>query len=141
VAGLALPDIDRNSGQRRGPANRSGRLSGQGAAGRINRSWHVNQSIRLEPPTRIVLAIAGVAVLATLAAHAAPSCSAQPSAVPLHSTRTRAFVQPDGRSVTLNGVNVVAVWGPGGGAVMGPVGLSGDRPARLRQRAARPSLG
>jgi Cellulase (glycosyl hydrolase family 5) len=35
--------------------------------------------------------------------------------VPLHSTRTRAFVQPDGHDVTLNGVNVVAVWGPGAG--------------------------
>jgi Cellulase (glycosyl hydrolase family 5) len=41
--------------------------------------------------------------------------------VPLHSTRGQAFVRPDGRAVTLNGVNLVAVWGSG-------AGRSWDRP-------------
>src|SRR5690242_6741833 len=72
-------------------------------------------SLSLELPTRIVIAIAGVAVVATLVGSGAPSCSAPPSAVPLHSTRAHAFVRPDGHAVTLNGVNVVAVWGPGAG--------------------------
>lgn len=37
----------------------------------------------------------------------------------LHSTRTRAFVAPDGHPVTLNGLNVVPVWGPDGGRSWG----------------------
>jgi hypothetical protein len=51
--------------------------------------------------------------MATLAARAAPSCSATPAGVPLHSTRVQAFVRPDGRPVILDGLNVVPVWGAG----------------------------
>jgi Cellulase (glycosyl hydrolase family 5) len=61
------------------------------------------------------MALAGVAVVAAIAAHASPSCAARGAAAALHSTRTQAFVGPDGRPVILNGVNVIAVWGPGAG--------------------------
>lgn len=37
----------------------------------------------------------------------------------LHSTRTRAFVTPDGHPVILNGLNVVPVWGADGGRSWG----------------------
>lgn len=43
-----------------------------------------------------------------------PGCSAgRARPAPLHSTRTHAFVAPDGRPVTLNGINVIPVWGAG----------------------------
>jgi hypothetical protein len=93
-----------------GPA----RLSGECGRRRIKPKL-ARPSVRLDLATRIVIAIVGIAILATLAARASPSCSAPPSALPLHSTRTQAFVSPGGRAVALNGVNVVAVWGSGAG--------------------------
>jgi Cellulase (glycosyl hydrolase family 5) len=54
--------------------------------------------------------------LAALVIRSAPSCAAgRPRPALLHSTSAHAFVDPEGRPVTLNGLNVIPVWGPGRG--------------------------
>jgi endoglycosylceramidase len=59
--------------------------------------------------------------VAVVAVRNGPVCAAgRTGPAVLHSTSANAFVDPCGRPVTLNGINVVPVWGAGGGRTWAP---------------------
>jgi Cellulase (glycosyl hydrolase family 5) len=96
------------------------RVSSPPGGAYVSGTWYCHV-LSCDLPTRTLITLGGAALVAAVVLHSARGCAAgRARPAILHSTSTHAFVAPDGRPVTLNGINVVPVWGTGSGRTWAP---------------------